>query len=337
MKDLLVCIGNMGSYEHLGQCLGILFEQTADDVDFQVRVGFNGFRDPSVIERMQAEYPQVEWLFSPAKLGYTGAYNKLMQNPGARYVLLLDDDTRVPAGSLRTMVAFMDAHPEVGLSGCRVVNPDGTFQKSFGVFPDLGTEWSGILRPAALWPPQLYRHLPEWKSVDWVHGTFMLVRDKALEAVGALDEQYFTYVCEADWAMRMKRAGWDVVYVGTAVISHVGGEHSTNTLVKSYPAIVRAYINRFYFQRKFYSTVHQLAIRPALAAAALVRALKFLLIYLFVPARRSESVPKLQAFIRVSALALQRRPWKLPHYLQRENDVAAAGAALAAGPWHRRT
>lgn len=322
--DLLICIGNMGSYDYLGPCLRSIFAETAAGFDYVVKVGFNGFRDPAVIHKMQAEFPRVEWICRPEKLGYTGIYNLLMRGTNARYLLILDDDTTIPTGTLPAMVAFMDAHQQVGLSGCRTLNRDGSFQKGFSVFPGLKSELAAIVLPASVWPERIYRNLPDWKPVDWLDGTFLLVRRSALEQVGALDMQYFTFFSEADLALRMWRAGWTVAYVNTVSITHIGGEHSIKTRVKKYPSIMRSYHNRFYFYRKHYSAVHQWLLRPAVAAAAFTRAVKFGLLWLIAPGRRIEAGSKFRAFGRAVPLALQPNPWVLPANLQRENDTAAA-------------
>jgi GT2 family glycosyltransferase len=329
MTDLLICIGNVGSYATLGPCLASIFAEAADAFDYTVAVGFNGFEDRAVIEQMRSEFPQVRWIFRPEKLGYTGIYNALMRGADARYVLVLDDDTLVPAGALPAMVGFMDEHPDVGLSGCRILNPDGSFQKSFNPFPDIWLEMAAIVLPVSLWPRRLYRDLPAWQPVDWMDGTFMLVRRAALDEVGDLDVFYFTYWSEADWALRMHRAGWQVAYVDTVSISHIGGEHSIKTHVRKYASIMRSAVNRFYFYRKHYGAGQRLLLRPAVAAGALVRAAKFAILWLIAPGRRIEAGPKARAFGRIVLLAFQPRPWVLPDYLQRENDTAAAGTAAA--------
>ena len=92
------------------------------------------------------------------------------------------------------MVGFMDEHPDVGLSGCRILNPDGSFQKSFNPFPDIWLEMAAIVLPVSLWPRRLHRDLPAWQPVDWMDGTFMLVRPAALDEVGDLDVFYFTFL-----------------------------------------------------------------------------------------------------------------------------------------------
>ena len=333
MKDLLICIGNTGSYDHLGACLRSIFAEQAVAFDYGVVVGFNGVADRSVIDRVRAEFPQVRSFYRPEKLGYTGTYNVLLRAAKARYTLILDDDTVVPQGTLPAMVAFMDAHPEVGLSGCRTLSPDGTFQKTYGVFSNLRSELEAIVRPASLWPARIYRDMPDWKLVDWIDGSFLLVRREALDVVGGLDEYYYTFVSEPDWALRMMKAGWGVAYVNTVSITHIGGEHSPVTGVKSYPNIMRSYVNRFYFYRKHYSRWQQLLLRPVIAAGASVRVVKFGLTWLLMPARRPEAEPKLRAFARISVLAFHPTPWVLPDHLRRANEVAATGTAALEHVW----
>jgi O-antigen biosynthesis protein len=100
-----------------------LLGQAAGKVAFKVIVGFNFQGDSDSPSALASEFPEVEQLRASAKLGYCLAYNQLMARSKGRYALLLDDDTTLRQGAIEVMVHFMDAHPEVGIAGCRIVNP----------------------------------------------------------------------------------------------------------------------------------------------------------------------------------------------------------------------
>ena len=324
MPDLAVTIGNLGSERYLADCLRSLRDEDATDFSYSIHLGFNGFEDSGFIGRVTAAFPAVRWFHRRSKLGYTGTYNRLMRETDARYVLLLDDDTLVPKGTLPAMVAFMDAHPEVGIAGCRTLNPDGSLQRSFGRMLTLKTELLNALHLSTFWPDHLYRDLDSWREVDWLNGSFMLVRRTTLEMVGGLDDYYYTFCCEPDWCLRIARAGWQVAFVPDVAITHVGGDHSINTAVKSFDALMRAHINHYYFFRKHYDVLTQILLRPVLSIGAVLRLLKFLPLLLFAPARRAEAAPKVRAYMRIMLLGLMRRPWRQTSVLACQNAVGEA-------------
>lgn len=326
MRDVAVTIGNLGSEVYLEPCLRSIYAEDAPGFTYSVLIAFNGFDDGGLMRRIARSFPQASLLYRRNKLGYTGTYNLLMQASTARYVLILDEDTVVPKGTVPAMVAFMDAHPEVGIAGGTTLNPDGSFQKSYGVMFDLGSELLNALHLSTFWPEHLYRNLTHWRTVDWLNGSFMLVRQTTVDEVGLLDEYFYTFGCEADWCLRIARAGWKVAFVPEVAITHVGGDHSINTTVKSYDAVVRSHINRYFFFRKHYSPLAQGLLRPIMTLGACLRLLKFLALYSVVPSRRAEAAPKIRAFAKIALLGFAREPWRLTPELRRQNELAGDAA-----------
>ncbi len=324
MHDLAILIGNLGSDRYLADCLRSLKQEDAADFSWCLHLAFNGFEDTGFVARIAAEFPEARAFYRRSKLGYTGTYNRLLAEADARYMLLLDDDTLVPKGTLPAMVAFMDAHPEVGIAGCRTLNPDGSLQRTFGRMLTLHAELFNAVHLSTFWPDHLYRDLEHWREVDWLNGSFMLVRRETLQAVGHLDEYYYTFCCEPDWCLRIARAGWKVAFVPDVAITHVGGDHSINGVVKSDDALMRAHINHYYFFRKHYGLVAQILLRPILSIGASLRLIKFIPLLLFAPGRRAEAAPKVRAYVRIALLGLMPRPWRLTTVLSRQNAVAKA-------------
>ncbi|MCW5854256.1 MAG: glycosyltransferase family 2 protein [Anaerolineae bacterium] len=249
--DLAIVIVNWNVRDLLRRCLASLQAaiETAG-VDTTVVVVDNGSADGSVA-MLQAEFPWVQVIASPTNVGFTRGNNLALrmlgftdpiQGPGEgagglglpHYILLLNPDTEVPPTALATLLAHMDAHPEIGLLGPRLRNADGSLQSSRRRFPTLAT---GLLESTVLqqwWPtaPPLQRFYmadqPEDQpqAVDWLVGACMLTRREALVQVGLLDEGYFMYSEEVDWARRFKALGWQVVYLPTAEVLHYEGRSS---------------------------------------------------------------------------------------------------------------
>lgn len=163
--------------------------------------------------------------------GLAAGWNAGMAAASGRYFLILNADAWLTEGSLRRLVAFADAHPEAAIVGPRLLNPDGTLQRSVRGFPTLwrlATEYL-FLRKLAPRSRALnafygggFAH-DEVREADFVMGACMLVRREAVEQVGELDEAFFLFSEETDWAYRFREAGWKVLFFPGAECVHVGG------------------------------------------------------------------------------------------------------------------
>jgi len=193
----------------------------------EVIVVDNASADGSVA-MVREDFPQVRLIANAENLGFTRGNNQAIAQSRGRYVLLLNPDTEVIGDALNTMVRYMDAHPQVGVLGPQLLNPDGSVQPSRRRFPTLATAFleSTVLQQ---WFPDnriLRRYYvrdrgdDEVQAVDWVVGACLLVRRQAIEQVGLLDEAFFMYSEELDWFRRFKEHDWQVVYLPTAQVIH---------------------------------------------------------------------------------------------------------------------
>ena len=158
---------------------------------------------------VRAEFPEVTLIVNTDNFGFARANNQAIRASSGRYVVLLNSDTIVPPGALETLVAFLDAHPEAGVVGPRLLRPDGTAQPyAFGGDPTLGYLLRrGINRLI------FQRPLHDWttdtvQQVDWVSGACLMVRREAIDRAGLLDESIFMYFEDNDWCLRIRQAGW---------------------------------------------------------------------------------------------------------------------------------
>lgn len=251
--DLAVVIVNWNVRDLLRRCLVSVRRGLAEaSLDGRVVVVDNGSRDDSVA-MLRADFPWVQVIASPNNVGFTAGNNLALRALGfgaplspspapdmPRYVLLLNPDTEIVGAALAHMLAYMDAHPDVGLLGPRLRYPDGSVQPSRRRFPTLRSAFleSTLLqrwRPDAAALRDFYmadRPDDVTQDVDWVVGAAMLVRRAALCQVGLLDEGYFMYSEEVDWARRLKAAGWRVVYLPQAEIMHYEGRSSEQVVAQ---------------------------------------------------------------------------------------------------------
>jgi N-acetylglucosaminyl-diphospho-decaprenol L-rhamnosyltransferase len=313
-EDLTVLIANLGQLENLRSCLKSIFDAASGETSLRVIVGFNFEGESDAPRALACEFPQVEQLRAPVKLGYCRAYNQLLARSTGRYALLLDDDTILRAGTIDGMVRFMDAHLEVGIAGCRTTKPDGSYQKSTGLMYSMGTEIINIVHPAAFWNDGIDESVTTWKSVGWLNGHFLMVRARAIEEAGVLDEYFYTFQCEADWCLRIRRAGWKVAYVPDFEVTHIGGANR----VATYRNLIRGHSNRYYFVRKHYGNAAVHVFRLIMSVGALLRLLTYAAVWLVSPGRRPGAGPKVKAYWKTMLLGAAAHPEDPPEELRRE-------------------
>jgi len=194
--------------------------------DARVWVVDNASHDGTV-EMVREEFPVVELIASDENLGFSKANNLAIRRGSAPYVLALNPDTLMTGGALDQMLELMEQKPEVGISGCRLELPDGSFdhaaRRSFPTPLGALAHFTRIGRwkkaPARL---AQYR-APEVESgpVDAVNGAFMLIRRKALDEVGLFDEGYWMYMEDLDLCYRFAQAGWITWYEPAVKVIHV--------------------------------------------------------------------------------------------------------------------
>jgi N-acetylglucosaminyl-diphospho-decaprenol L-rhamnosyltransferase len=148
------------------------------------------------------------------------------------YVYLLNPDTQVRPGAIGALVQFLEAHPEVGITGSSFETLHGDDWPIAFRFPNVLSELSqgldvGIVsRLLGRWT--LIRHMTRASApVDWVSGASVMIRPKVLAAIGGLDENYFLFFEETDFCRRAKAAGFSTWYVPESRVMHIGGYSTT--------------------------------------------------------------------------------------------------------------
>ncbi len=182
------------------------------------------------VELVRERFPEVR-LVEQANLGLAAGWNRGMAEVGGEHWLILNADAWLTDGSTGRLLDFADAHPRAAIVGPRLLNPDGSLQRSVRAFPTLwrlATEYLFLrkLAPRSRLLNGFYAggfDHDEPRRCDWVMGSCMLVRRAAVDEVGPLDESYFLFSEETDWARRFADAGWEVWFDPGAECVHVGG------------------------------------------------------------------------------------------------------------------
>jgi N-acetylglucosaminyl-diphospho-decaprenol L-rhamnosyltransferase len=162
--------------------------------------------------------------------GMGGGNNTGMRAATGSYFFLLNSDAWAVGDAVERLARFADEHPGAAVVAPRLLNPDGTLQRSVRGDPTpwrLATEYL-FIRKLAPRSPRLnplyaggFDH-DETRDVEWVSGAALLVRREAADAVGLFDESFFMFSEETDWLYRFRRAGWRVVFFPGAEVVHVG-------------------------------------------------------------------------------------------------------------------
>ncbi len=208
-------------------CLRSIHEGT-HSTDFEVIISDNGSVDDS-IEFVRNRYPQVRVVENQQNLGFARGNNAGIRASSGEYVLILNPDTIVHDGALDRLVEFADRHPMAGAFGCRVVNPDGTYQVSARLFPTVWRYWVAALGLAKISPFFTYEEYRAWKgnterSIDWQSGCCVMFRGELLKSLGGFDEQFFYHCEEVDLCRRVRDTGRPILFTPEAVITHLGGQ-----------------------------------------------------------------------------------------------------------------
>ncbi|HEX5173849.1 MAG TPA: glycosyltransferase family 2 protein [Gaiellaceae bacterium] len=176
---------------------------------------------------VRREFPEVKLIALDENVGFSAANNLVLRDSGAEYVLVLNPDTKLSAGTLETLLRLMDADSRIGIAGCRLVQEDGTFDHAARrSFPTPASALGHFLRlgrsDRAPAPLAAYR-APEVSEgpVDAVNGAFMLMRRAMLDEIGLFDEGYWMYMEDLDLCYRAAQAGWTTWYEPSVEAVHI--------------------------------------------------------------------------------------------------------------------
>ncbi|MFZ5934010.1 glycosyl transferase [Pseudomonas putida] len=183
------------------------------------------------VERLAKVCPEALLLSNKLNVGFGRANNQLLAHLQGKYALLLNTDAFVAADSLQKTIDYMEAHPECGILGVRLVGRDGDLQPSCRYFPTPLNVFVGRTGLGRFFPGLKMVDEMDWdhasvRECDWLPGCFYLVRREVLDQVGLFDPRYFLYYEEVDHCKRVKAAGWKVVYFPDTTVVHIGGESS---------------------------------------------------------------------------------------------------------------
>lgn len=266
---LTIVIVNYNVKFYLEQCL-ISLRRALAGISAEVYVVDNHSKDHSV-EYLSEHFPEIHIIDSPHNLGFARANNLAIGKSEAEYVLLLNPDTVVGEQTIKEAVLFMDEHPDAGALGVRMLDANGRSAKeSRRGMPTPMVSFYKMVGLCARFPkhPKLGHYymgdLPWDKSarIEVVSGAFCMLRKKALDEVGYLDEDFFMYGEDIDLSYRVLKGGYHNYYLPSLIL-HYKGESTQKSSFR--------YVHVFYeamliFLKKHYSGLSILFTIPIKAA-----------------------------------------------------------------------
>lgn len=203
----------------LRQCIESIYK-ASPRASFEIIVVDNNSMD-STPQWIDDDFPEVVLIANKDNRGFPKAVNQGVKKATGSYILLLNPDITVLEDSMDELFEYMEKRTDVGLVGPKLINPNGSLQKScFKHYPNtriilyrrtfLGN-FNGSQKVLKEFTMDDWDHSDE-KEVAWILGSSMFVRRKAIEDIGLMDERFFMYMEDVDWCRRLWQSGWKVVY-----------------------------------------------------------------------------------------------------------------------------
>jgi GT2 family glycosyltransferase len=200
-------------------------------------------------------FPEVKLIVNEHNLGFARANNIGAAEAEGEFLLFLNPDARLTLGALPLMLSRMEEDKRIGGLGPALFSPDGRYELSYGFKPGFMSELyqkvaSSLLSGDSFFPRLLAsRKRPAEQEVSWLTAAALLLRRKAFRQVAGFDERFFLYFEDVDLSLRMRKAGFSLIYFPEAVVIHIRGG-STGYFPLSIAKEYRR--SQLYFYGKYY-------------------------------------------------------------------------------------
>jgi hypothetical protein len=196
--------------------------------DFELIVVDNASTD-GTIELLKSDFPEVKLIINEENRGFSAANNQGIKIAKGEYLFLLNPDTIVHCHSLDNLIKVLDENPTIGACGPKLLRSNGTTQISIGRYPT----FRGILyrytffKSLRMFRAHYKRHCSyepnKQLDIEFLSAAALMVRRSVIDQIGGWDERFFMYAEEADLCLRIRKAGWSMLYVPESVITHLHG------------------------------------------------------------------------------------------------------------------
>lgn len=274
LPDLSISIINTNNCEMTLQCLRSVY-QGINHFDMEIIVIDNASTDGSA-DTITKEFPEVKLIRNRTKLGFSSNNNQAILKTSGRYIMLLNDDTIALGDAFNEIISFMDEHPEVGVVGANLLNPDHTDQED-SYYPP--RPLYDAFRPLSTWINPLVCDPDLPTLVGGVCGACMVVRREVIEQVGLLDTDFDPiYSEEVEWCHRIRQDGWLIYHLPKAKVIHYGSQ--TMDRMPLYKMAI-LYEKKALYYRKHYPVFTVWEFKLALLISSVVKLLCWFTLYPF--------------------------------------------------------
>lgn len=256
---LSIIIVNYNVKEFLEQSI-ISIQKSCKEIDYELFVVDNASSDGSV-ELIRKKFLGIKLIANTENKGFAVANNQAMRQAQGEYVLLINPDTIVQEDTVPVVLNFFGNHPDCGMVGCKILNPDGSLQLSCRrSFPTPWVAFTKISGLSKLFPRSkffgrynlTYLDMDETSEVEAISGSFMFFGRQVVDKVGYLDESFFMYGEDLDWCFRIREAGWKIFYLPQTKIVHFKGESSKKSefdLILQFYRAMKLFVEKHYHHR----------------------------------------------------------------------------------------
>lgn len=261
-------------------------------------------------DMVAAEFPRANLIRNIENVGFARANNQALRQASGALILLLNSDAELRADCLAMLEAAFAANPELGIAGPRLLNPDGTWQPSWGDFPTPVTEFLFQSYLYKIWPMRFPygRHVAFWlrpayetfQWVDWVTGAALMLRRQVYNVIGGLPEETFMYGEDLQYCALARAAGFKLAYVPTASVCHRLQASSRRDYARWIENYTQATL--VYYGRRGLPAERRAVARCIIGGSALRQAL-WLLVGSMAPGRRQEARQRVKGYRQAITLA----------------------------------
>jgi GT2 family glycosyltransferase len=218
LEEIDICIQNLRN----------IFNTASYEIIISSNSGYNDVQQKSV----KIKYPYAQWVFNKKNGGFAYGMNRGLEIAKGEYLIILNSDVKIKTG-INEMIDFLKMHREVGAVAPKIFDSEGVLQDScrsyMNVVSFLGRNIKRLLTRKNI---DYNKHFDYEKTqnVDWVIGSFIMVKSEIYKLTNGLDESYFLYVEDMDWCTRIREKGFEIVYFPAATIEYVGSRAARSSM-----------------------------------------------------------------------------------------------------------
>jgi hypothetical protein len=287
--------------------------------DFETIVVDNASTDGTV-DLLKKQFADVILIANTENRGFAAANNQAIKIAKGRYLFLLNPDTIVRPQSLDNLIKVLDEKPTAGVCGPRLIDADGTTHPSVGYVPTFRSLLYGktFFRSLGIFRSHYKKvtanklNYDRQSEVEQLSGAALMVRRSVMQQIGLMDESFFMYYEDVDLCLQIRKAGWQIVYTPTSIITHIGSRSSMQVSAKKR---IMLYSSLFAYLRKcrgeFATGMFSLVFKPAVIIKDVLSVFAGLIVYIFsVLTFNRKRQAKSLAKVSKAAVFLGRYSWQ---------------------------